>query len=209
MIIRGVDNLKLYIIRHGQTEWNTQKRLQGWNNSSLTQKGVLDAENLSQRLKDINFDYIYSSIQKRAIDTANIIRNNRKLDIIKLDGLKEIGFGKWEGMEIGEIQDKYKEEFDIYLNRPHLYKPTQNGESYEDIFKRVKISLEEILKNKGKNVLVVSHGVTLKVLTSIIKEIPLEEMHSLPIHRGTALNICEVKNDKIEFVLEGDTSHMR
>lgn len=200
--------MKLYIIRHGQTMWNTQRRLQGWKNSDLTEKGISDAENLAKSLEAIDFDYIYSSSQKRAIDTANIIKNDRKIDIIQLEGLKEIGFGKWEGMEMQDLQNKYKEEFHTYLNRPHLYKPVEGAESFKEIYRRVQSALETILKNKGDNILIVSHGVTIKVLTSIIKEIPLEEIYKIQINRGTALNICQVEEGKVEFILEGDTSHM-
>lgn len=201
--------MKLYIIRHGQTEWNIQKRLQGWNNSNLTEKGTSDAKNLAERLKEVDFTHIYSSTQKRAIETAEILRKDRDIDIIKLDGLKEIGFGKWEGMEMEELLEKYSDEFNIYLNKPHLYKPTLDGESYEDIFKRVRASLEEILQSKGENILIVSHGVTVKIMTSIIKNIPLENLYTIGINRGTALNICEVKDGQIEFIVEGDTSHMK
>lgn len=200
--------MKLYIIRHGQTKWNTQRRLQGWQNSELTPKGILDAKNLSNRLEDIHFDFIYSSSQKRAIDTAAIIRNKRNIDIIQMEGLKEIGFGKWEGMEMHDLQDRYGKEFDTYLNSPQLYQPIEGGESYQDIYKRVEDSLERILNNKGENVLIVSHGVTIKILTSIIKNIPLEEISKIQIHRGTALNICQVKEEEISFILEGDTSHI-
>ncbi|OLS02517.1 histidine phosphatase family protein [Tissierella creatinophila] len=201
--------MKLYIIRHGQTQWNIQKRLQGWNNSNLTQKGISDAMNLAERLKDIDFTHIYSSTQKRAIETAEILRKDRNIDIIKLEGLKEIGFGKWEGMEMDEVLEKYKDEFDIYLNKPHLYKPTLNGESYEEIFKRVRLSLDEILKSGGEDILIVSHGVTIKILTSIIKNIPLEKLYTIDINKGTSLNICEVKENKIEFIVEGDNYHIR
>lgn len=208
-MIRGADKLKLYITRHGQTQWNIETRLQGWKNSDLTKKGILDAMNLAERLEDINFTHIYSSTQKRAIETAKIIKKDRNIDIIELEGLKEIGFGQWEGMAMKDIQDKYKDEFDIYLNKPHLYKPTLNGETYEEIFKRVGESLQKIVKSGGKDILIVSHGVTIKVLTSIIKEIPLEEICTIGINKGTALNICDVNEGKIEFVLEGDTSHIR
>lgn len=200
--------MKLYITRHGQTEWNIQKRLQGWNNSALTEKGISDAMNLAERLKDIDFTHIYSSTQKRAIHTAEILRKDRNIDIIELDGLKEIGFGKWEGIEMKELLNKYKDEFDIYLNKPHLYKPTLDGESYDDIFKRVRSSLEMILRSRGENILIVSHGVTIKILTALIKKIPLEELYTIDINRGTALNICEVKENKIEFIVEGDTRHI-
>ncbi len=200
--------MKLYIIRHGETEWNIQKRLQGWNNSDLTEKGINDAMNLAERLKDVDFTHIFSSNQKRAVETAKILRKDRDTDIVELDGLKEIGFGKWEGMEMEDLLSEYKDEFDIFLNKPHLYKPTLDGESYEDMFKRVRFSLKEILRTKGKDILIVSHGVTVKILTAIIKEIPLEDIYTIGINKGTALNICQVKKDKIEFIVEGDISHM-
>lgn len=199
--------MRLYIVRHGQTEWNAEKRLQGWKNSNLTREGIVNAERLSRRLGDIDFDYIYSSPQQRALDTADIIRGNKNTEITILDGLKEIGFGAWEGMPIDSINKKYKDEFDTYLNRPHLYKPI-DGESFEDIFKRAEKSLENIISRGGEDILIVSHGVTIKVLTSIIKKIPLEEIYNIPIHLGTALNICEVKEDNIRFAVEGDTSHI-
>lgn len=200
--------MNLYIIRHGQTEWNVQRRLQGWNNSNLTEEGIKNAEKLSKKLKDVDFDYIYSSPQQRAVDTAKIIRGARNTDIIKLDELKEIGFGTWEGMAIDEINKIYGEEFDTYLNRPHLYNPIDGGESFNDIFKRVEDALNTIMSNGGKDILIVSHGVTIKVLTAIIKNITLEELYNIPVHMGTALNICEVKENEIKFVIEGDTSHM-
>ncbi|HLR20371.1 MAG TPA: histidine phosphatase family protein [Tissierellaceae bacterium] len=199
--------MNLYIIRHGQTEWNVQKRLQGWKNSNLTKQGMKNTENLSYRLKDIEFDYIYSSPQERAIDTANIIKRDKDIDINILDGLKEIGFGTWEGMDIDTINSKFGDKFETYLNRPHLYEPI-DGESFEDIFKRVRKSLTDIINNGGDNVFIVSHGVTIKVLTAIIKDIPLKELYNIPIYEGTALNICRVKEKEIKFIVEGDTSHM-
>lgn len=200
--------MKLYITRHGQTQWNIETRLQGWKDSDLTEKGKLDAQALADRLEEVHFTNIYSSTQKRSIETAEIIRKDRDIEIVQLKELQEIGFGKWEGMAMKDIQESYKDEFDIYLNKPHLYKATQNGESYDDIFLRVRKALEKIIQNGGEDILIVSHGVTIKILTSIIKEIPLEELYTIDINKGTSLNICEINKGKIEFVLEGDTSHL-
>lgn len=199
--------MKLYIIRHGQTEWNLAGRLQGWQNSNLTEEGIKNAERLSDRLKDIHFDYIYSSPQKRAIDTARIIKGKRNIDIITLEGLREIGFGVWEGMKIKDINLKYSEQFDTYLNRPHLYNPI-NGETFEELFSRVQDSLDRIISQGGDNILIVAHGVTIKAMTSMIKRIPLDEFSTIPVHLGTALNICEIKEGIMKFIVEGDISHI-
>lgn len=200
--------MKIYLIRHGQTEWNVMKKLQGWNNSELTEKGIEDAKNLSERLKDIDFDIIYSSPQKRALDTAKIIKANRDMEIITLEELKEIRFGVWQGMTLEKVKEKYPREYDDYFNRPHLYKPIGDGESLKDIYQRAEKAYKKILNSKAENVLVVSHGVTLKALRAIVKNISLEEFSQLEVHPGTALNIIEKKNGKIQLVLEGDTSHM-
>ncbi len=200
--------MKLYIIRHGQTEWNVEKRLQGWKNSPLTQKGRSDAERLAERLKDINFDYIYSSTQERAFKTAEIIKKDRNIDIIKLETLKEIGFGKWQGMKIKDIEVEYKNNYNTYMDTPHLYQPIEGSESFQDIFERAKKALDRIIENGGENVLIVSHGVTIRVLIAIIKEISLDDLHSIPIHIGTALNICQIDGEKMKFIVEGDTGHM-
>ena len=200
--------MKLYITRHGETQWNTQTRLQGWKDSDLTKRGIEDAEALADRLEAIDFDHIYSSTQKRAIHTAEIIKKDRDIDIVELEGLKEIGFGQWEGMPMKDIEDKYGDEFHIFLNKPHLYKPILDGESYQEILARVKRAINKIVENGGENVLVVSHGVTIKMLTSIIKDIPMEELYTIPISKGTSLNICQVDEGEIEFILEGDTSHI-
>lgn len=200
--------MKLYITRHGQTKWNIETRLQGWNDSDLTQKGKQDASALASRLADINFDHIYSSTQKRARETAEIIKSDRNIDITELEDLREIGFGQWEGMTMKDIQDNYKDEFDVYLKKPHLYKPILNGESYDEIFDRVNRALKEIIKNGGDNILIVSHGVTIKILTAIVKDISREDLYEIGISKGTSLNICQVNEDGIEFILEGDTSHI-
>ena len=83
--------MKLYITRHGETEWNKISKMQGWQNSALTEKGIENAIKLSERLNDIDFAHIYSSPLGRALDTAKYIRGNRSIEIITCEELKEIG----------------------------------------------------------------------------------------------------------------------
>ena len=110
-------------------------------------------------------------------------------------------------MKFDIIKERYPDEFDIYLNRPHLYKPV-DGESFEEVYRRVESVLNKILSTKTENVLLVTHGVIVKVLTSIIKGIPLKELYKIQVQVGTALNICEYDGDKLEFIAEEDTSHL-
>lgn len=200
--------MKLFITRHGTTQWNMERRLQGWRDSDLTIEGIERAIKLGRSLEFINFDKIYSSPQNRALETAKLIRGAKDVEIEEHIDLRELGFGIWEGMDLSEIENKYPDEYFTYRNKPELYKPINGGESFQDLFNRVKIFLDDIKYVEADNVLIVTHGVTIKAIIAIIKDLSLDEFSSLPVFTGTSLNICEVKDGKIELIKENDTSHM-
>lgn len=200
--------MKLYITRHGETLWNREKKMQGWQNSNLTKKGIEDAIKLGERLKDIEFSKIYSSPLGRALDTANYIKGNRDIEIETHEGLKEMGFGLWEGVANEKVLKLYKEEHYNYWNKPDLYKANE-GESFEELFDRVDRVLKYIIEanNLGENILIVSHAIAIKAIYAIIQDCKLENFWDLPYIDGTSLSILEIGKDNMEFILEGDTSH--
>lgn len=199
--------MKLYITRHGETEWNTEKKMQGWQNSDLTEQGVENAIRLGERLKEIDFSNIYSSPLGRAMDTANYIKGDRNIEIEPLDHLKEMGFGLWEGIENKKVMELYEEEHYNFWNKPHLYKGNE-AESFDELFERVDKAIKYIIENsKGENVLIVSHAITIKAIYSLIKNYKLEDFWTLPYIDGTSLTIIEIDEDEMKFILEGDTSH--
>lgn len=100
--------LRIYITRHGETEWNIQKRMQGWKDSNLTRKGEEYAIALGRRLKDVDFNCIYSSSSGRTIHTSELIRGDKDIRIIPDDNLREIHLGEWEGKTSTEIDDKQR-----------------------------------------------------------------------------------------------------
>ena len=183
--------------------------MQGWKNSNLTKNGIENAIKLGERLEEVEFTKIYSSPLERAMKTANYIKGNRNIEIQSLEGLKEMGFGLWEGLENEQLIELNKDEHYNYWNRPELYIPN-GGETFEEFFMRIKSSLDYILENTKKgNILIVSHGVAIKALFAIIKGIKLEDFWHDTYVEGTSLSILEVKDKKIEFKLKGDTSHFR
>ncbi len=201
--------MKLYITRHGETQWNLEGRLQGWSNSSqLSEKGILDAKRLGEYLKEVNFDCIYTSPLDRAIKTAELIRGDKDIPIIQCEGLKEINFGDWEGKTYSEIDTLYKEQHNNFWNHPELYKPV-GGESYDELIYRVRKALTEISEaNQGANVLIVTHGVTKKAIYKIVKDLPMEEFWAPPRPNNTSLSIVEVDSQRMSFILEADISHL-
>lgn len=200
--------MKIYITRHGETEWNKEGRMQGWKNSNLTEDGIKNAKKLGERLKHVDFDCIYCSPLGRAVDTAKYIRQDKDTKIVLIDSLKEMGFGKWEGMEQDTINELYPIEYFNFWNKPHLYSPIE-GESFDELFKRIKDVLNQIISNSSlENVLIVSHAVAIKAIYAIIKNYPLEELWKPPFLQGTSLTIIEVEDNETNIILEADTSHL-
>lgn len=200
--------MKLYITRHGETEWNREGKMQGWQNSNLTDKGVENARKLGKRLKDIDFDFIYCSPLGRAVDTANYIRGDKATRIIIKDSLREMGFGCWEGKEHEEVMSRYPEQRHNFWHRPHLYEPV-DGESYEELLERVKAVFDEIIGDEAsRNVLIVTHAAVIKAIYSIVKNIPLEDFWGEPYMYDTCLTVMEISGGEVGLLLEADTSHL-
>jgi broad specificity phosphatase PhoE len=203
-----VRNLKIYITRHGETEWNKQGRMQGWKNSNLTEKGVDNAIKLGKSLKHIDFDYIYCSPLGRAIDTANYIRGDKNTEIIIIESLKEMGFGVYEGMENEKVKELYRLQQYNFWNKPHLYE-TIDGEKFEELIHRVNQVLKYIINNKTcENILIVTHTLVIKALYLIIKNRALEDFWKPPFMYDTCLTVLEVQGTKIEIIMEADISHL-
>ncbi|TCT17224.1 putative phosphoglycerate mutase [Natranaerovirga pectinivora] len=198
---------RLYITRHGQTEWNVEGRLQGQKDSKLTELGESQAIWLGESLKDVEIDIIISSSSGRAMKTAELIRGNRDIEIMSNDNLREIHLGEWEGQLHLEIEKHSPDEQKNFWNFPHLYK-IKDGETFQQVFDRVTNEIERVLLDfQGKNILVVTHAVVLKSLITYFENKEIKDLWSGKFMNSTCLNIVEIKNDSRKFVLQGDTSH--
>lgn len=201
--------MNIYITRHGETEWNREGRMQGWENSRLTEKGIENAKRLGERLKDIDFECIYCSPLGRAVETAENIKGERDIKIVLNDSLKEMNFGLWDGMMHSDIKEMFPEQYNNFWNKPHLYEPIYGGESYPNFIERVRTGFYDITNNaEGDNILIVTHACVNKAIYSILKNIPIENFWDPPFMYGTCLTVLEKKENDIRFVLEGDISHV-
>lgn len=198
--------MKIYIARHGKTEWNQAKIFQGWKNSNLTEEGVESARKLKEKLKGISFDYIYSSPLGRALDTAKYIKDEDQ-ELILIDELKEMGFGHWQGRNKDEIKDLYRDNYYNLYKNPELYQ-AEDGESFEQVKKRVLVGLEKIIKNGGNNVLLVSHGMVIQTIQSIASDLSLEDFWKPRFAENTSLMVLEYKEDRLNIIQEADISHL-
>lgn len=151
IIIKGVI-MKLYLTRHGQTDWNLKGLVQGRVDIDLNDNGINQAKITAEKLKDTQLDLIICSPLKRAKQTADIINENRNIPIIYDDRIIERDFGEFQGV----VAEFSKAEFLWDFKKEH---DKRYGESLRDFFKRVYELLDEVqIKYSDKKVLLVCHG---------------------------------------------------
>ncbi|GAE89204.1 alpha-ribazole-5'-phosphate phosphatase [Acetivibrio straminisolvens JCM 21531] len=108
---------RIIFVRHAEAEGNLNRVFHGWTDSSITERGHLQAQRVAERLKDVEVDVIYSSSLKRTLQTAQYIADVKNLPIIRTDKLKEINGGEWENREWEELPNLWPEEYDSWENR--------------------------------------------------------------------------------------------
>lgn len=148
----------IYLVRHGETEWNNKKIVQGHSDIPLNQNGIIQSEQLGKKLKKINFAAVFSSDLIRAKRTAEIIILEKKLAVVTTKVLRERLFGRFEGILMNEIR-KILGGF-ILLSKEKQKKFKFNDvENDEQLMNRFIPFIREVaVAFQGKNVLVVSHG---------------------------------------------------
>lgn len=195
----------IYLTRHGQTLWNIEKRLQGRGNSPLTEQGIERAKELRDRIKYIHIDIIYSSPIERALTTANIIKGDKSIEVITDDGLMEMCFGDYEGQITDEVM-KENPNWDISLimkGNTELTAP--NGENLAEVRDRVARTMNKIIEaNRGKTILIVAHGITLKAIMYYFKD---EEVNSEVMGQATLTKVNVDENNKFYIEFKNDNSH--
>ena len=203
--------VKIYLTRHGQTEWNLQKRMQGWFDSPLTQEGQQAAIALGRRLAQIPFSAIYASSSGRTVDTAKFICCERQIPIFFKQQLREINVGEWQGMTDSEIKRTYPEQYHHYYNHPTEYK-SEEGETFEDVLQRVLPVIKDVIEDyeDDEPVLIVTHAVVKKLLIAHFQNQSIDHVWDPPFIHGTSLTVLLLKkNGDVHFECIGDTEHMQ
>lgn len=200
--------LYLYFVRHGQTEWNAENRIQGRQDSNLTELGMEHANQLGESLKEVEWTAIYSSQSKRALKTAEIVKREQPFLIRQDERLKEMYLGDWEGMTMEEIKEMNPEQHDNYWNLPSRYH-NETGESFEEVKERVEVFLNKILQTyESGNILILTHGVVIKMVQLIGSRLGIDQLWATPYIEGTSVTKLKIENKKIEIQVEGDLSHL-
>lgn len=156
----------LYIMRHGETDDNTRRVLQGQKDNPLNERGREQAREAGRELSDLVFDKIYVSPLRRAVETAELATGKDRSELVIEERIKEIGFGVLEGLPSDELKPPY----DAFFRDPANYQAPEGGESLEELAGRIRSFLDELKGSyPGKNILLVSHGAAIHSIVSQIR----------------------------------------
>ncbi len=197
---------KLYIVRHGETNWNKEGRTQGRSDSQLTAQGLCQARGLARALEKEGIEAIYSSTLKRAASTAMVIGQALNIPIYNSDELVEIGFGQWEGLTLQEIQAQFPNQLKGWHQAPHRAS-IPGGEGISMAQKRIKLYIDYLIKNCNlERVLIVSHGTIIKLYLMALLEMNLSQFYKLK-QNNCAINVIEFKRRGPVLIKYNDTAY--
>lgn len=197
--------MKIYLVRHGETDWNKAGRFQGSENIPLNQYGIELAEVTSEGMKEIPIDIIYTSPLIRARKTAEIMRRDRRIEIIEDDRLKEMSFGRFEGADIREARADKEHGLHDFISNPGIYR-AKDGENFEDVIARCHSFIDEILLPREKNydsVMVAAHGALIRCFLRCIEDRPLSEFWGGVPQGNCAVTIVELEDGQLRILEEG------
>ena len=199
----------ILLIRHGQSEWNKLNLFTGFKNIELSEQGIDEANKAGQNFKNLNikFDIVFTSELKRAQETAKIIlKNLDQWDYLYEEGkiitdikLNERDYGDLTGLNKKETADKFGEEQVHKWRRGYSDQPP-NGESLEDVVRRVKIYFEEsinpaIQSADNNNILIAAHGNSLRALLIVMNIYDSSNINSVELSTGVPIHVI-LENNK-------------
>ncbi len=178
---------RLFIARHGETEWNVAGRMQGQKDSLLTKRGQEQARILRKNLfsspevLEQGLCAAYSSNLGRAVETLDICLQGMKLSGHSDPTLNEISLGKWEGLRFSEVERRWPEQFYCFWHRPSRYVPVGKGETFPQLQRRMVSSISRIMKSHlGGSILVISHWIAIKTVLAWFQGLKLDDIPAMP-----------------------------
>lgn len=199
---------RLFLVRHGETEWNREMRTQGSRDIHLTERGLWQAERVSERLLGEGIEAVYSSDLKRAYYTARAIADRLGIGVKVSPDFREMNLGEWEGKRVEDIKKEFQDIYGIWVSNPHRA-VIPGGETLIGVQQRAIKGIKDIIKRhqKGKIVLV-SHGITIKVLIFGLLGIDLAHYRKVRMD-NCGISIIDFKEEGNVLVTLNDTCHLK
>ena len=198
---------RLCLIRHGETDWNAELRLQGFTDMPLNARGKAQADALGRALSPRFFDAVISSDLLRARQTAQPVVEGRKLTLLLTPKLRERNFGCCEGMTLDEVRVEFPEIAQALMRRYPDYAPP-GGESNSEHMSRVIGGIATLAQQfPGKCIAVVFHGGSLEMVYRHVHQIPLEPVRDFPLPNAS-INWLLIRENDWVFESWGGTAHL-
>ena len=195
--------MKLYIIRHGETRWNVERRLQGASDTDLNEKGIALAKVTGEALKEVPFSCCFTSPLKRAKETAQLVLGEREIPIYLDERIQEISFGTWEGRDSALLPGNM---LDNFFHHTEQYEAPEGGEEISQICARTKAFWDDITSREelqDKTILIASHGCAVRaLLQNVYEDSGIENFWHGCVPPNCSVNVVEVKGNKAVLLEE-------
>jgi broad specificity phosphatase PhoE len=198
----------ILIARHGESDWNRERRWQGQADRPLTERGREQAEALAERLAHVGLDAVYSSDLRRALDTASAVARRQGLDVQELQELREVDVGSWSGLTREGAEERFPEGFRRWRAG---FPGWDDGETYEEMADRVFAAVERIARgHEGGRLLVVSHGGPIRALHAAALGLDVHSYRRLrPVEPNARLSaVCFVDGRLTELCPAGEIDEL-
>lgn len=183
--------MRIFLSRHGQTDWNVKGLFQGVTDVPLNETGLGQARELAESMVGSSVKRVFTSELSRANVTGQTVADKLGVPCEKISGVQEIGLGEWQGYTWEEIQQKWPEDAYRWTQEPLTFCP-KGGETYQHLIDRFVAAIHKILRENDEDVMVVSHGGCLYTIFCVMDGIELKNMQNdgvIPNARAVELDI--------------------
>jgi phosphoserine phosphatase len=197
----------IYVVRHGETEYNKEELFRGRKDIPLNEEGKKQAERLGAYFKGKDIGRIFASPLARAQQTALGIEKTTKAPIETLDEFTDMDFGAWEGVALKDVQRLYPEQFDLWRQTPQKLK-VKDGESLAVVRRRIYKGMQSVFLGEGRDCVVVTHRVLCKLIVLYAMHVPNSHFWGIKFDPAS-ISIIERKGRDMTVHVVNDTCHLR
>lgn len=194
--------MEIFIVRHGETLWNREKRIQGSADIELSDYGRELAQKTAEGMKDIRFDRIISSPLVRAQETAKILRGSRNVPVETDPRIKEMSFGIYEGCILSETPG-----LQLFFDDPENYRAPEGGEVFRELLDRTADFMKNTVEpmaaaHDTERLLIVSHGAAISAIMCYVRQMGIRDFWSSGLCKNCGAHVLKLDENGYEIIEE-------